>query len=150
MRMAHRTPAANWFAIPVSDTVDPEYEAKVQQATRRAEREYQKAQERFQRAEERLVDARRMQRARKLIAELADLVELRRTELEDYRKLMTAPPVLQTDKQVRHRTGLDDHLELGVYKKRKREVWMQGRLCIGCHGEPPAGFTCNTCGRSGP
>ena len=29
------------------------------------------------------------------------------------------------------------------------EEFMHGRPCLTCRGEPPAGFTCNTCGRSG-
>lgn len=121
VRLSHRHPGFKlWFAVPVSDTVEPGYEAAVQQATQRAEREYRKARERLARAEERLAEARRKQRARKQIAELSGLVELRRAELGDWRKLMTAP-VVQTDKQIRQRTGLDDHLELGVPKRPKRK-----------------------------
>lgn len=117
MRIAHRSPAANWFAVPVSDAVDPEYEAEVQQTTQRAEREYRKAQERLRKAEERLAEALRKQQAQKRVTELRELVKLRRAEMEDYRKLMVAAPVVQADKQIRHRTGLDDHLELGVRKR---------------------------------
>ena len=121
MKIEHRASVADWFAVPVSDHVDPEYEAEVQQATQRAEREYRQAQERLRRAEERLAKARREQQARRRIIQLQQEVDLRRSELETCRRLMTATPVVQTDKQVRHRTGLDDHLELGVYKRPKRK-----------------------------
>ena len=36
-------------------------------------------------------------------------------------KLMTIPPVQVVDKQLRHRTGNDDHLELGVRKRPPRK-----------------------------
>lgn len=121
MKLGHRYPGANWFAVPVSDSVTPEYEAEVQQATGRAEREYQKAHERLARAEDRLAEALRKQEARKRITQLRQEVDQRRAELEDCRRLMMAAPVPQADKQIRHRTGLDDHLELGVYKRQKRK-----------------------------
>jgi hypothetical protein len=119
VKIEHRGPVANWFAVPVSDYVDPEYEAEVQQATQRAEREYRRAQERLKRAEGRLAEAQRKQQAQRLIRELQSLVELRRAELEDCRRLMVATPVVQTDKQIRQRTGLDDHLELGIRKRQR-------------------------------
>ena len=120
MRIQHRRPVADWFAVPTSDYVDPEYEAEVRQATQRAERKYRNAQDLLQRAEERLAEALRKQRARKLVRELEGLVELRRAELEDCRKLMVAAPVVHSDKQIRQRTGLDDHLELGLPKRARR------------------------------
>ncbi len=121
MKIEHRHPASNWFAVPVSDEVDPEYEAEVHQATERGERDYRKAQERLRKAEECLAEARRTQQTRKRIKQIQELIELRRAELEDCRKLVTAAPVVQADKQVRHRTGLDDHLELGVRPKKPRK-----------------------------
>lgn len=123
MKVAHHNPAASWFAVPVSDQVDPEYEAKVQQTTQRAERDYQRAQGRLARAEKRLAAARKQQAksaSRKQIKALEELVAQRRTELAQYRSLMTTPPVAVEDKQIRQRTGLDDHLELGVHKRQRR------------------------------
>lgn len=118
MRISHRGPASSWFAVPVSDYVEPEYEAEVQEHTERAEREYRKARERLQRAEERLAEARRRQHAAKRIRQLQELVKLRRAELEEWERLMTAAHP-KADKQIRQRTGLDDHLELGEYKRAK-------------------------------
>lgn len=115
MRIQHHSLSASWFAIPESDPVDPEYEAEVRQSTERAEREYQRARDRLARAETRLVAALRKQARKKEIRQLRELVELRRTEFAEYQRLMAAP-ALPADKQIRHRTGLDDHLELGEYK----------------------------------
>ena len=125
MRIAHRTPATSWFAMPVSDPVDPAYEAEVQQTTQRAEREYRRAQDRLSAAEKRLVAARRQQArsaSRKRIKVHEELVSQRRAELAQYRELMTAPPVIVEDKQIRQRTGNDDHLELGIYKRPRRTL----------------------------
>ena len=117
MRVKHRTPVADWFATPVSDPVDPAYEAEVQHATNRAEREYRQAQERLARAEKRLASARAKLTARKQIRVLERLVAERKAELGRYRDLMTSPPVVIEDRQLRQRTGTDDHLELGIYKR---------------------------------
>lgn len=127
MKIAHRAPAADWFAVPVSDPVDPEYEAEVQQATQKAEREYQKARECLRHAEERLAEAMQRRQARKRVLQLQQEVDLRRAELKDCECLMMAMPVMHTDKQVRHRTGLDDHLELGILKRPKRKKPLSSR-----------------------
>lgn len=119
MRITHRNPAADWFAVPVSDYVDPEYEAEVQQSTQRAERECRRAQARLTAAERRLAKALGQQRKasmRKQIAQLREVVDQRRAELEEIKRLMTAP-IVAADKQIRQRTGLDDHLELGDYRR---------------------------------
>jgi hypothetical protein len=118
-KLRHRGPVVNWFAVPVSDVVDPEYEAEVKRTTERAEHEYARAEVRLARAEERLAAALKQQAgsaARKRVAALREVVGQRRTELEEIRKLMTTPAVV-ADKKIRHRTGLDDHLELGEYKR---------------------------------
>lgn len=96
MRTGHRTPAASWFAIPESDPVDPAYEAEVQQATQRAERDHQRAQDRLARAERRLAAARRQQaRAadRKRIRALEELVAERRAQLRELERLMQQAPL---------------------------------------------------------
>lgn len=46
--------------------------------------------------------------------------EDRRGELRRHQAMMTTMVSLSADKQVRQRTGLDDHLELGEYKTQKR------------------------------
>lgn len=92
MKITHRNPAANWFRVPPSAVIDPEYEAEVRQSTERGEREYCRRQERLTRAEARLTRAQRCRSgasARKL-AELMAVVELRRAELEEYRRMMVA------------------------------------------------------------
>lgn len=120
MKIAHRNPAANWFAIPESDPVDLDYDAEVQQSTQRAEREYERAQERLARAERRLAKAVAARQARKRITQLQELVSLRRAELAGLQRLMMTAPVVHGDKQIRHRTGRDDHLELGIRKQPSR------------------------------
>lgn len=117
MRITHRSAAASWFDIPVSDPVDPEYEAEVQQHTERGERDYQRAQQRVARAEQRLAKAIAARLARKRITQLQELVDLRRAELADLARLMRTAPTVLADKQIRQRTGRDDHLELGTCKR---------------------------------
>jgi hypothetical protein len=117
VKIAHRRPGASWFAIPESDPVDAGYEAEVQQATGRAEREYRQAHARLESAERRLAAAMAQQASaarRKRLAQLQETVDQRRAEVAEYARLMTAP--VAADKQIRLRTGLDDHLELGEYK----------------------------------
>ena len=120
MRIEHRIPAANWFTVPVSAEVSPEYEAEVQRSTQRGEHEYRRAEARLARAEERLTAALK-QRAgsatRKRVAHLREIVDQRRAEFEEIAKLMVTPPVILPDRQIRYRTGRDDHLELGEYRQ---------------------------------
>lgn len=119
MKIGHRASGRPWFATPESDSVDDAYEAQVQQSTERGEREYRQAQERLARAEKRLASlstqAGRPGR-KKLIKRLEGLVAERRAEVAEYERMMTTP-VVSPDKQLRLRTGLDDHLELGVRKR---------------------------------
>jgi hypothetical protein len=120
MRIEHRVPVADWFAVPVSAEVSPEYEAEVQRSTQRAEHEYRRAEIRLARAEERLAVALRQQArsvTRKRIAHLRELVDQRRAEFDEIAKLMVTAPVVLPDRQIRYRTGRDDHLELGDYKR---------------------------------
>jgi len=117
VKIAHRHPGASWFAIPESDPVDAGYEAEVQQAAGHAERQHQRAQARLEAAEKRLAAAmaqRASAASRKRLAQLRETVDQRRAEVAEYARLMTAP--VPSDKQIRHRAGLDDHLELGEYK----------------------------------
>lgn len=90
MKITHRNPAANWFHVPPSVTVEPEYQVQVDRATENGEREYQRRQQRLARAESRLAKAQRGKAAERRLAELTAMVELRRAELEDYRRMMVA------------------------------------------------------------
>jgi hypothetical protein len=91
MKITHRNAAANWFNVPPSAVIEPEYEAEVRRSTDHGEREYQRSQQRLARAETRLASARAMRKplSRKHLAELVAVVELRRAELEEYRRMMT-------------------------------------------------------------
>lgn len=118
MKITHRAPGTAYFTVPESDPVEDAYEAEVQRSTGAGEREHRQAQERLRRAEQRLATT-QAEKARaghrKRIAQLEALVSQRRAEVAELAALMTAAPVA-ADKQVRLRTGLDDHLELGEYK----------------------------------
>jgi hypothetical protein len=116
MKLTHRPPGSSWFAAPAADHVDDGYEAEVQRSTQHGEREYQQAQGRLARAEQRLagaVSGRATAARKKRLAALRALVDERRAELAALERLMTAAPVTAI-RQARHRTGRDDHLELGA------------------------------------
>jgi hypothetical protein len=103
-----------------SAEVDPRYQAEVDRSVERAEQAYARAVRRLERAEQRLRKARAgPEGRRKEIRRLAVAVEQRRAELGDWRKLMTRYFGMPSDKQIRQRTGQDDHLELGVPKRRR-------------------------------
>lgn len=129
MKVNHRNPGSNWFDVPVSDPVDAGYEAEVRQSTDHAERDFRRAEARLARAERRLAVAARLRGAaarRVNLAALRDAVDARRAELEEIRKMMA--PVISADKQIRHRTGRDDHLELGVCKAPERRQVAPGAV----------------------
>jgi hypothetical protein len=76
-----------------SAEVDDAYEAQVQRSTDKAERQYAAAQRGLDRAEERLakvVSSKKTANRKRQLAELEALVELRRNELEQYRRMMTS------------------------------------------------------------
>lgn len=52
---------------------------------------------------------------KRTVRDLEEAVEQRRVALEEYRRTMTQGGQA-ADKQIRQRTGHDDHLELGIYK----------------------------------
>lgn len=119
MKINHRPAAFNWFDAPESNPVDDSYETEVQHHTERGEREYRQARERLARAEKRLaqVQGRPSTTARKKLAvRLQAILAERRAEIAEYERMMTTP-VVSADKQIRLRTGRDDHLELGEYKR---------------------------------
>jgi len=91
MKIAHRNPAPGWFDVPQSAVVDAGYEAEVCRSSERSEREYRRRRQRLAKAEARLTTAQaetRKKITRQHIAELQALVELRRAELDEYRRLM--------------------------------------------------------------
>jgi hypothetical protein len=93
MKITHRNPAANWWHVPESAQVDPAYAAEVQRCTDHGEREYRLREGRLARAEARLRQAQAVPKPRKKrLAQLAALVELRRAELDEYRKAMVSAP----------------------------------------------------------
>lgn len=92
MRIAHHQPPGSFWDIPESDLVDADYEATVQVHTSRSEREYRRLVHRLAKAEAKLSRARKAHAKKNDIAVLVYLVEIRRAELEDYRRLMVAVP----------------------------------------------------------
>lgn len=93
MKITHRNPTARWDYVPPSATPDAEYEAEVQASTDRGERQYRRLAERLARAEARLAKASTTRKTpRRRLADLVAVVELRRAELEDYRRMMTGSP----------------------------------------------------------
>jgi hypothetical protein len=92
VKITHRNPATSWFRVPQSAVVEPAYQAEVDRSTAHGERGYRLRQQRLANAEARLAKAQKCRNrtpARKL-AELMAVVELRRAELEEYRRMMVA------------------------------------------------------------
>jgi hypothetical protein len=92
VKIIHRNPASSWWHVPPSAVVDPAYEAEVRASTENGEREYQRRAQRLARAEARLAKARAVKTPRRRLAELHALAELRRAELNGYRRLMVGVP----------------------------------------------------------
>lgn len=92
MKITHRNASGSWFYVPPSAVVDADYEAEVRRSTERGEREYRRRMHRLARAEARLARAQEVKTPRRQLAELVAVVELRRAELEDYRRLMVGVP----------------------------------------------------------
>jgi hypothetical protein len=113
MKIQHRPAGHRWWEPPESDPVDAAYEAHVRETTDRAEREVRRLRGRLARAERRLARARTARERKRVVRDLEAAVLLRREELAGYERLMRRP---SGDRQLRLRTGLDDHLELGVPK----------------------------------
>lgn len=90
MKIRHN-PNASW--APPSAVVSESYEDEVLRSTEKAERLYRQAQKRLADAEGRLARAQRKASAKnrkRHLAELEAIVELRRVELEKYRRLMVS------------------------------------------------------------
>jgi len=90
MKLRHN-PNPGWHRPSVQ--IDESYANQVRRSTERAERLYAQAQKRLDRAERSLHRARRLPGTRsRQLAELEAVVELRRIELEKYRRLMQSVP----------------------------------------------------------
>lgn len=92
MKITHRDPRSSPFYFPPSAVVDPGYEAEVHASTERSEAEYARRARRLARAEAKLANARAVTTPRRRLAELTAAVELRRAELDDYRRVMVGVP----------------------------------------------------------
>lgn len=92
MRIAHHQPPGSFWDVPESDPVDGNYEATVQLHTSRSQREHRRLVHRLAKAEAKLSHARKAHAKKDDIAVLVYLVEIRRAELEQYRRLMVAVP----------------------------------------------------------
>ena len=85
-------------------------------------------------------------------------IEQRTRELDSLRRLMSARPVSGSTRVVL-RTGRDDRLDAGEYRpaagKPSAAAPVKARrneakpACSRCHGQPPTGFTCRSCGADG-
>ena len=99
MKISHKVPRA---AFKSSESVSPEYQAEVDRTTEKAMVAFERAQRRLEAAENRLVKAREaaaMSKDRKKdkhlarqVAEIAELVELRREELRQLAAVMRSVP----------------------------------------------------------
>jgi hypothetical protein len=94
VKMTHRVPPARWWDVPESAVPDAGYQAEVDACTQRGEDEFRRRQGRLDRARARLAEARRKPKryTRRQLEELAAAVELRREELETWRRQMVAAP----------------------------------------------------------
>lgn len=99
MRLKHNVPPAAFRVDPIT----PEYQAEVDRATAKAVVDYERAQRRLRAAEERLerarersarqtINAKRSRAIARELAVAAELVELRREELQRLEDMMRAAP----------------------------------------------------------
>ncbi len=157
MKIKHRVPPSPWGYVPPSHVeTDERYLAELEAARLKAEKAWRKAQEALERAEKRLASKPDPDlRAAKEAALLA--FEQRARELREIEQLMRSgrsgtPRAVQ-------RTGRQEVLEVGEYRPAKKKpaptAPVQARrgeakpTCTRCHGKPPTGFTCRSCGADG-
>lgn len=96
-----------------TEPVGVRYQAEVDASVARMERAYRRAVKRLQYAERKLREAHQKADRQHRVTTLQQLVEQRRAELDDLGRMMTA--YVREDGKARHRTGRDDHLEMGKY-----------------------------------
>lgn len=120
MKIQHKIPIAlKAKAEPISER----YQAELDNARTRAERVWRQADRRRQRAEQHA--AHQPTSANKLAHELV-CAEAERlwAEFEELDRLMRQAPVSSVHSgagQIRHRTGRDDNLQLGVHKRPRKK-----------------------------
>lgn len=93
-RSRHRAAPVPW-AEPRPVVLDETYEREVERSTSKLERAYARAQKRVEAAEARLRKARNATQARPkahVIASLEAVLQVRRDELEEYRRMMVSVP----------------------------------------------------------
>lgn len=93
-RSRHNPVPPPWYR-PRPVVLTAQYEREVERSTEKLEREYARAKKRVQQAEARLGKAQRdstTKTKRHLIAELEAHLQIRRDELEEYRRMMVAVP----------------------------------------------------------
>lgn len=93
-RSRHRSAPVPWYT-PKPVVLDEAYARQVERSTSKLEREYARAAKRVERAEARLAAARQAKRGgvkAHALAELEVAVQMRRDELEEYRRMMVGVP----------------------------------------------------------
>lgn len=94
MKNRHRAALPPWHE-PRPVILDEAYARQVERSTERLQRDYARAEKRLRQAQERLDRARTSPRhnvKRQLLAQLEAVLETRREELEEYRRMMTSSP----------------------------------------------------------
>lgn len=107
-----------WYQ-PLPVVLTESYEREVERSTEKLERQYARAQKRVEQAETRLARAKAVPAARAKKHQLALLeqeVELRRAELEEFRRLMNHP-TSSPGRGAMHRTGREERLEMGAGRR---------------------------------
>jgi len=130
---AARSLVGSWQAQPVTDDAIRAWAAGSpkhhQEAVARARRQLRAARKRLARAIARRDEARSVQLLQKAVAR-------RERDLAGLQPLMARP---SGDKQIRQRTGLDDHLELGRYVRPPRPAVPVFPVAVSRRGSGPPG-----------
>lgn len=157
MKIKHRVPPRPFDYVPPSHVeTDEKYLAELEVARAKAEKAWRKAQEALERAEK-CLKAKPDPDLKAAREEALRLFEERERELREIERLMRGGG--GTPPKVVHRTGKQERLEVGEHRpakqKRPPTAPVQAQRgepkpsCSRCHGKPPAGFTCRSCGSDG-
>jgi hypothetical protein len=99
MKIQHNPNPPPWYT-PRSVVLSAAYEDEVQRSTEKLERAYARAQKRVEQAEARLNQTKKHsgsgERKARRVAELQAVLDIRRAELEDYRRMMLSVPASAT------------------------------------------------------
>lgn len=120
-RSRHNPIPPPWYR-PLPVVLSEAYEREVERSTEKLERQYARAQKRADQAEARLARAKAVPAARAKkhqIALLEQEVELRRAELEEFRRLMNHA-TRSPGRGAMHRTGREERLEMGGVGRKSR------------------------------